>query len=654
MGYINLIDGGFDVQSIVNNLISVESVPVQRMQKQTSTLQGKISAFQSINTKLASLLNKVNDILFKGETVPLNVPGTFASRLLHSVFAQRTVASSDENTVTATASKGAASGTYSLTVSRLAQTQSMASGNFVDTGAAATGSGTLVLTVGTGSPVTITIDSTNNTLQGVRDAINDAKAGVTASIINDGTATPYRLVVTSDQTGSSNAFTVQDNLAGGQALNLTQKLAAQNAEFEVNGLAISKGSNTVTDVIEGVSFTLHDTSAVAASLTVGRDVDGIVTALKELVSAFNDVNSSIGAQSRYDPDTKTAGILSGDSTLRSIQRKIQAVLMQSVPRTLSSYGVLSQVGLKFNNDGSITLNEDTLRKAISGDLTGVAALFLGEGAISDGRVTYNSQTPSTQAGTYGIAITSLAQRAIVTGSQAVTNLTADENLTITHGSKTTAVSLLSGDSLSTVLAKINSALKADGASVTAADDGTGRVKIFTNSYGSSQSVAVASSIADDAGTTGFGTTAVSSTGSDIAGTINGSPAIGNGLTLTGAAGGPEEGLSVTISQTATGDYGTVKVSAGSTSVDGTGVMIYLRSVLRNITDPLTGPIHNSTDALNGNIRQLNERISEYQARLDIRREFLLNEYSRADQALRQMQVLQSSLTSQTASLSKIG
>jgi flagellar hook-associated protein 2 len=143
----------------------------------------------------------------------------------------------------------------------------------------------------------------------------------------------------------------------------------------------------------------------------------------------------------------------------------------------------------------------------------------------------------------------------------------------------------------------------------------------------------------------------SDTGVDIAGTINGHVAVGSGLTLTGAAGQPEEGLSLAIAQTTTGSYGSATVTLGSAADDGQSIMINLRSALKGITDPLAGPIHNATDALNQNIKIINDQISRLEDRLTIQQQLLTAEYSRADQALRLMNVNQTSLTSQTNSLS---
>ena len=178
------------------------------------------------------------------------------------------------------------------------------------------------------------------------------------------------------------------------------------------------------------------------------------------------------------------------------------------------------------------------------------------------------------------------------------------------------------------------------------------LQIKTTEYGSTQSLSVISDLEAGAGTSGIGALLLTSNGLDIAGRINGDAAAGSGLTLT-ATTGAATGLSLLIAQTATGSYGTVRVSAGSTSTEGSSPLVNLRSALNGITDPLSGPIQHATDAYNTNIRELNKRIREYQDRLEIRRELLTAQYSAADEALRMLTISQSSLTNQIASLSKL-
>jgi flagellar hook-associated protein 2 len=503
----------------------------------------------------------------------------------------------------------------------------------------------------------VTITGSNNTLNGARDAINNANAGVTATVINDGTATPHRLLITANDSGTANSFTVTENLSGGQALGLADVQAAADAQFTVNGVNITKSTNSVSDVISGVTFKLKAVTTGPVTLNVDKDIDAIVEGFNEFVSSFNEINTYINAQFAYDSTLKKAGLLSGDSTLRRIQSTLQKDIIQSISNQFTSYSVASQVGLQFNRDGSLSLDESKFRDALSSNFTAVAALFLGNGTesggvtASDSRVASNGKTAATQAGTYSVQISTLAQTASTVGAVAVGTLSGDETLTITSGASSAIVGLLQNDDLSTVLSKINSELSAQGMAITAADDGTGKIQITADNYGSAHSFTVVSDGDGSSGTTGFGSTPSAANGVDIAGTIGGNAAVGAGLILTGASGQPEEGLSLSISQTSTGNYGTVTVSSETEGTEGASILMNLQSLLDGITDPLSGPIHNSTDSLNQSIRSLNDQIESYQDRLEARRLLLTAQFQKADEALRLLSVTQSSLSNQIGSLS---
>jgi flagellar hook-associated protein 2 len=654
---INLVSSAIDVGSIVDNLIYVDSAPVRNMQSQVTTLQSKISSFQSLNTKLSTLANKVDTILYGTTSEPLINPYTFSDRMEDSIFSKCKVTSSNTDAIAATADNVTTGGTYSVSVTSLAQAKSAASANFADVSSTKTGTGTLTIKTGDNDAINVMITESNNTLTGVCNAINEAGAGITATIINDGTSSPYKLLITANDAGTANDFTVTDSLSGGQALSLEQKQAASDAVFVLNGVTITKDSNTISDVISGVTFTLKSKTAGTVNLTVDKDIDSIVSALNDFVSAYNSVNSFINSQFAYDATNKKAGLLSGDSTLRNIQGNLQNQMIQSISNRFTSYNVAGQVGLNFNRDGSLNLDTEKLRTALSSNFSGVAALFLGNGTPSGGatstdrRVTYDSKTAATQAGTYSVQVTSLAQKAAVLGNQTVTTLSDDETLTINSGSLTAVVNLLKDAPLSSVLSSINGELSAQGMAITATDDGTGKIKLTANNYGSSGSFSVFSSRSDSSGSTGFGTTLVDGIGTDIAGLINGHAAIGNGLSLTGAAEQQEQGLKLNIDQTIIGDHGSVTVAPADRGVEGTSIFMNLHSILDGITDPLSGPIHNSTDSLNQSIKSLNDEISSYQARLEVERTMLTQQYNKADEALRLLSVTQSSISSQIAKLS---
>lgn len=655
---VNLIGSTLDVPSIVEGFIYVESAPVRSMESQVSTLQSKASALQSLNTRLSSLSDKVNSFLFGDTEAPLSKPYSFYDRLSESVFSKCKTTSSAENVISPSSSNAAAAGVYSLTVSSLAQAQSYASAGFADASSPLAGTGTITIARGDDDPLVITISSTNNTLTGIRNAINNARAGVTATIINDGSSAPYKLLLTANDTGTANSFTVTENLTGGQQLALQEKVAAADAHFTVNGIDIVKSSNSVSDVIDGVTFTLKAETSDPVTLNVERDIDSIVASFNEIIAAYNEVNSFLNSQFTYNPATRKAGVLSGDSTLRYIQSKLHSDVTRAVSNRFSSFRVASQVGLDFSRDGSLKLDESKFRKALADDFTGVAALFLGDGTPSggvtatDNRVTYNGKTEATQAGTYEIRIDRLAEQAVATGSQAITTLTADETLTITSPEGSAVITLLENDSLETVLSKINNALAEQWMSIIATDDGSGRIRIATKGYGSSQTFTIVSDRDGSAGSTGFNSSPLQAVGVDIGGTINGHAAVGQGLNLTGAAGEPEEGLSLTIAQTSIGQYGTVTVASETVGTEGASLLMNLMTRLDGLTDPLSGPIHHATDAVNRNIRSINEQITKYQERLEVRRALLTEQFNRADQALRLLAVTQSSLGSQLSSLPK--
>jgi flagellar hook-associated protein 2 len=182
----------------------------------------------------------------------------------------------------------------------------------------------------------------------------------------------------------------------------------------------------------------------------------------------------------------------------------------------------------------------------------------------------------------------------------------------------------------------------------ATNDGTNKILISADNYGSAGSFTIVSQkgIASE---TGFGTL-VTATGTDISGLINGHAAVGSGTSLTGATGQFEEGLMLNISQTAIGNYGTATVAPADKGIEDKSILMNLHSLLEGITDPLSGPIHNSEDALSQNIKYLNEEIASYQTRLDIQKEILTMQFNKADEALKLLQVSQSSLSSQLAKL----
>lgn len=375
-----------DVPTLVSQLMAVERRPIDQINARIASYETKISSFGTLSSLVSSFQT--------------------ASSGLATNLQKLSATAADASLLTATAASNAVPGSYAVSVSQLAQAQNLvaagrtSSNTAIGNGAATTvtfdfgtiGGGTLTNGVYSGATFTsngngtasITIDSTNNTLEGIRDAINAAGAGVTASIVNDGSGTPYRLALSSSSSGVTNSLKITTSGGDGTinsllgydpagTQNLTQTLAAQNAGLTVNGIAITSASNTLTDAIQGVTLTLKGTTATANTLTVARDTTAIGTAVTGFVDAYNALASQIKSRSAYGTDGKNAGALAGDGTLRLMQEQLRGIF--NTPATGGSLTTLTQVGIAFQTDGSLKLDSGKLNTAVSSNFKDVNTLF---------------------------------------------------------------------------------------------------------------------------------------------------------------------------------------------------------------------------------------------------------------------------------------
>jgi flagellar hook-associated protein 2 len=245
--------------------------------------------------------------------------------------------------------------------------------------------GTLAITVGDGSQRTITIDSSNNTLAGLRDAINDAGVGVTATLTTV-SENDVRLVLTSNTTGSSGKITMSgltgfgfDPTTGSGDLSQASAdggEAAQSSKIKLNGVTVTKESNTISDVVQGVTLSLTGVTTSATTLTVTQDKSTALTAaLTKVVEAYNELNDTVHNLGNYDEETKTGGILLGNSTLRTVSSSIKSLFQSAVSGTTGSdYKYLSNLGLEFQKDGSIVFSSSKLATATNDDFEAVASM----------------------------------------------------------------------------------------------------------------------------------------------------------------------------------------------------------------------------------------------------------------------------------------
>jgi flagellar hook-associated protein 2 len=378
------IGSNLDVKTIVSQLMTAESQPLTVLASKEASFQAKLSSFGLVKNALSSL---------QEATQALNLSSTY-STVKPSV--------ADSSVLSATVNGSTPPAAYNIEVKQLAEAQKLISGSYAAT-TSPVGMGTLTLSVGAYSdaatpPVTftekadsaktITIDSSNNTLEGLRDAINDADAGVSATIINDGTG--YRLAMTAKDTGLQNAVKIAATESGGAGLaqfaydasaggvsNLTQNVAAQNAVIKVDGITISKPANLITDAIQGVTLTLTKTTdaGTTTKLTLARDTSTVRSALEKFVTAYNNVNKQITDATAYDSGTGKGSILTGDATMRSLQTQLRGSITSAIAGAPAGLSTLTDIGIGFQTDGTLAIDSAKLDKVLADPLKDVSRLF---------------------------------------------------------------------------------------------------------------------------------------------------------------------------------------------------------------------------------------------------------------------------------------
>ncbi|MDO8176907.1 MAG: flagellar filament capping protein FliD [Undibacterium sp.] len=581
------IGSNLDVNSLITKLMAVESQPLTNLAKKESSYQAKLSAYGSLNSALSS---------FQSSLSSLSAASTFQSF---------SATSSDTAIASATATSIAVAGTYNLNVTKLAQAQSISTPGQVSS-TATIGSGTSTVTfqfgtisggsatngIYTGSTFTqdatqatgtITIDSSNNSLQGIRDAINTAKMGVSASIVGDGSATPYHLVLTSAKTGatSSMQISVTGDAVLGSLLNynpqgtqnLSEATTGQSAALTINGIAINSVTNSVSAAIGGVSINLNKIGT--STLTLAANTTAVQASVNAFVKAYNDLNTSIAGLTSYNPTTKKGGLLLGDPTTQNIQNQVRKTLATAVNGLGGDLTTLSSIGVAFQKDGSLAADNTKLQTALTSKFSEVGGLFASIGKASDSLISVVSSTPATQAGAYDVEITSLATQGKLTGDTnlnlANTVIDPATTLNVILDGTSSAVSLPAGSYTATQLASMmqsaingTSAFSVLGAAVSASIDANGFLVLQSSKYGSSSNIALADATGTTAATLA-GTSLAGTAGANVAGTFGGNSAIGEGQFLTGGTGTAADGLKVLVSGGIIGARGTINFSVGYAS-----------------------------------------------------------------------------------------
>ncbi len=634
------IGSSLDVNSIVTQLLNIERQPITVLDQREAGIQAKITAFGTLQGALSSFQTAAQGLSDASKFLAYNA------------------SSGDSTVASVSASSIATAASYALDVTTLAQAQKLVTVGQASANATV-GNGTLTFDFGTisggtfdsvtgkytgagfasngGATKTVTIDSTNNSLQGIRDAINSANIGVAASIVNDGNATsPYRLVLTPTNSGAANSLKISvsgdaalsnllaQDVSPGGTQNLAQTITAQNATFKVDGVAITKSSNTVSDVIPGVTINLLK-PASSTTLTVSRNTQTVQNSVQAFVKAYNDVNKNLTTVSAYNTATQQGAILQGDSSVRNIQNQIRNTLNSTIAGLGGNLTALNQIGVSFLKDGTLSLDSTKLQSAVDNNFTDIASLFAAVGKSSDSLVSFLGSDANTRPGSYAVSITQVATQGKSIGatdvSGGVTISGANNTLNVSIDGVAATLTLDSGTYTATALAtqiqsKINgaSALSSAGASVSVAVNGA-TLAINSNRYGTGSLVTVTGGSAQ---ASVFGT-GVETSGVDVAGTIGGVAATGVGQTLTGA--GDASGLRLNITGGSVGSRGSVNFSQGyayqldklvNNFVGASGVIAARTNGLnKSVTD-----ISNQRDALNLRLTGVEARLRAQFTALD--------------------------------------
>ena len=518
---------------------------------------------------------------------------------------------------------------------------------------------------------TVVIDSTNNSLQGIRDAINNAGLGVTASIVSDGSDKPHHLVLSSSKSGANSSMKISLSGSDGQPAdsalsdllsydasgtqNLKQNSAAQNTMLSVNGIPITNSSNSIDSAIEGV--TLNILKVGSSSLSVSKDTSTVKTSVTAFVKAYNDLNASIAKMTSYNAETKQAGVMLGDSTTQSIQTQLRKQLSTSISGLTGNLKTLDQVGITFQKDGSLVLDSAVLDKAISANFSDVAGLFSALGKTTDSNVSFTSSTAATKPGAYALNITNMASQGTLSGTVALpasTTIASDTTWSITlndtepaAAKNTATVTIPAGNYTPAQLAgMIQSSINGvktfsdNGGSVTASIDGNGRLVVASARYGSVSNLAV-STVTGTTVDSLIGAGVVPTKGTDVAGTIGGQPVVGSGQTLTGAPGSPADGLKIEVTGGGIGDRGTVSFSQG---------YAYQLNNLAASFLGTDGIITGRTTGINNSIKDVADQRQRFADKLTTIEARYRAQYTRLDVTLSSLATTQSYLTQQLAAI----
>lgn len=645
------IGSGVLTSDLVDQLVQAERAPTEnRLTQKTEQTQALLSAYGKLRSAVTELRLPMRQL-----SAPDNLKAFSAS-------------SSNEGIAVSVDSTKASRGTYSVDVTSLAGAQALASRDvFADRDATSVGQGTLTLNVGD-KTTNITVDNSNDTLQGLANAINDSDAGVSAGVIDTGNG--FQLVLSADETGTANAVSISvSGDTGGtdtdnQGLSrfafnsgmdvdagLRETIAASDAVMEINGVEVTRSTNSFENVIDGLTFDITETGS--SIIKVQQDFGAVADRVQGFVDKFNALQSTIDSLAGFNAEAGVGSLLTGDSTVRSIQNQLRQVLTRIVPGLEnSSVRSLADVGITTDFEtGGLEFDRAKFEEQLKNNPDDVTALFAEQGRTTDSQVEFVRSGLNTEPGRYDINITQAATQGSLSGAAFTAPVTigaGNDELTFQVNGETSVSVQLTQQTYNTaqeladeIQAQLNAnnALSASGSGVQVGVGSGGELTFSSSDYGSDSNVSLTS--VEDGSAYGL-SVATGTSGIDVAGTIGGRTAEGDGQVLfLGNGNAGASGLQVRILGDQTGSRGAI------TFVEG----VAERTVdLVSSFVGADGAIESRTESLNRDLEQIQENQARLEERIAAYRERLVSQFTAADSLISQLNSTQDYVSQQLAAL----
>lgn len=553
---------GIDTNALTEQLVSISSqLEAQKLNGKKTTLETQISDYGKLRSALSS---------FQSAAAALGSADTFNAKSV-------SIPTTTQFSITALNSSAVA-GNYNLQVRQVAQAQTLVTRNAYSSPNDPVGKGELTLRLGHWSgnsfnvnekkaSGTIVIDETNNTLAGLRDAINDAKLGITASIVNDGVG--YKLMLNAE-TGANNEIEITAAGAPGLAAfnfnaankKLDQQQEGLDAKIAVNGLEVSRETNHITDVIDGLEFDIFSAnSSETVAISITADKGAGEQAIRQFVEAYNTLIADVAKLTGFDAELDNFGSLKSDPLAKNLMQVLRTTLASPITGGADLFSTLGSIGIRTKTDGTLEINENpdepntNFRAAIDKNYEAVKNLFIPQATSNNSSVEISKTSALTKAGTYDVQITQQATKGELTAGNINLPVDADARnyeFEFTLDGVKTETLRLSGTfaTAEAVAVELQSLINSD-AKVRAAFGSVSisvennQFKFVSDAYGSSSNVGFASVSQDFEADFGIAVRNGTS-GQDVAGTINGVAGFGFGNVLLANYGSDADGLSLII------------------------------------------------------------------------------------------------------------